>query len=260
VRVAALYDIHGNLPALEAVLAEVDAVGCDLVLIGGDAALGPMPRATLERLARLGERARWIRGNCDRDMAAPPEPSVPPKPWHDRLRWAAQQLTPAQRERLAGLPLTTTLAIEGLGRVLFCHATPRSDEEIVTRLTPEARLATLLAGVEADAVVSGHTHVQCDRRIGARRWINAGSVGMPFEGAPGAYWALLGPGVELKRTPYDVRAAAAAVRASGFPNADAFAEKELLNPDTAAEASERFEQWSHGQTELSAASQAGAAR
>ena len=244
-RVAALYDIHGNLPALDAVLAEIATLGCDRIVIGGDVALGPMPRETLARLDGLGERVGWIRGNCDREMGAALErPPDPAKPWEARLRWAAGCLTPAQRQRLAGLPLRITLDIGGLGPVLFCHATPRSDEEIVTRLSPEARLAETLAGIPERVVISGHTHVQFDREVQGRRWINAGSVGMPYQGRTGAYWVMLGPGVDLRRTAYDADAAARRIEASGFPDAERFARQELLAPITAAAASERFEQMS----------------
>jgi diadenosine tetraphosphatase ApaH/serine/threonine PP2A family protein phosphatase len=133
-----------------------------------------------------------------------------------------------------------SLEVDGLGPTLFCHATPRSDEEIVTRLTPEAPFEEALAGVEERVVVAGHTHVRFDRRVGRTRFVNAGSVGMPYEGEPGAYWALLGPDVEHRRTVYDLDAAAARFRESGFPDADAHAET-LLRPPDPAGASERFE-------------------
>lgn len=241
-RVAALYDIHGNLPALEAVLAEVDALGCDRIVIGGDVSLGPSPSAVLDLLARRGEQLLFVRGNCDRDMAnvMSREPN-PSHPWEDRLRWAAEQVSPEQRTMLGALPLTLRLEIEGLGPVLFCHATPRSDEEIVTRLSPEPRLAGALAGVEERVIVSGHTHVQCDRRVYGRRWINAGSVGMPYEGRTGAYWALLGPELELRRTPYDTERAAEQMHASGFPKAEDFTRELFDTPRSADQASEWFE-------------------
>ena len=145
-RIAALYDIHGNLPALEATLAEVDALACDRILVGGDVALGPMPRETLDLLMARGDRVQWIRGNCDREMAASAESTPDPtQPLGERTRWAWEQLTPPQRTLLADLPLTAEIEIDGLGGVLFCHATPRSDHEIVTRRSPEAQLAALLA-------------------------------------------------------------------------------------------------------------------
>ncbi len=222
-RITALYDIHGNLPALDAVLAEVDEAGCDLVLVGGDVALGPLPRQTLDRLASLGGRARFLRGNCDREMveslAREPDPAVP---WQAAVRWAAERLTDAQREMLAGLPLALEFEIDGLGPVHFCHGSPRRDDESVTRQTSDERLAAMAEGVAPRVVACGHTHVTFDREAGGRRWINPGSVGMPFDGEPGAYWALFGPGVTLRRTPYDLERARAAFLASGYPRAEEF--------------------------------------
>jgi predicted phosphodiesterase len=241
--VAALYDIHGNRPALAAVLAEVDARGADVILVGGDVAAGPLPRATLDLLTPRGERVRFIRGNADRGIVAarrqpPPDEAYP---WARQERWAAAQLTPAQVELLAGLDATAQLAIPGLGAVLFCHGTPRSDEEILTRISPAERVADALAGVTADLVVCGHTHVQYDRTIAGHRLVNAGSVGMPYEGEPAARWALLGPEVTLMRTPYDVDAAGVEIRAGGYPDADEFVRRFLVSPFSAEEVSARFE-------------------
>ena len=202
-RVAALYDVHGNLPALEAVLAEVSEA--DLIVVGGDVVGGPFPAETLERLRGLGERVRWLRGNSERELVEqpPPREAGPPPGELDRLRAA---LSDEQVDFLYRLPERVELDVDGLGHVLFCHATPQNDLDIVTPLTPEGRLRRILEGVTADAVVAGHTHMQDDRRVGAVHWINAGSVGMPYEEEPGAYWALLGPEVELRRTAYDAAA------------------------------------------------------
>lgn len=239
-RVAALYDVHGNLPALETVLAEVDGVGVDVVVVGGDVAIGPMPLATLERLLELGERALFLRGNGDREIAA--DPARPGGGlWVERTRWSAQQLTRGQRAWLAALPDTQTVEVDGLGNVLFCHGSPRSDEEILTRISSEERVAAALAGVEEAVVVCGHTHVQFDREVAGKRLVNAGSVGMPYEAQPGAYWALLGPGVELRRTAYDLEAAATMIRATGFPDAGELAAENVLTVPSAEEATEQFE-------------------
>ena len=137
-----------------------------------------------------------------------------------RSAWDAKQISHAHRDHLASLPEHVTFDVGGLGVTLFCHGSPRSDEEILTPATSEERLAEVLSEVEADAVVCGHTHMQFDRRHGSIRIVNAGSVGMPYEGRPGAYLALLGPDVELRRTEYDFDAAAAAVRESGYPDAE----------------------------------------
>ncbi len=210
-RVAALYDVHGNLPALEAVLAEVE--DADLILVGGDVVAGPFPAETLERLRAVGKRAWWIRGNADRVLGEPDDerPGGPPA---ELLAFVRSRLSEEQLAFVLGLPEQETIDVEGLGAVRFCHATPRNDEEIVTRITPDKRLVEVLSGVEESVVVAGHTHVQFDRMAGATRFVNAGSVGMPYEDRPGAYWALLGPDVELRRTDVDT---SEAIAASDFP-------------------------------------------
>ncbi len=210
-RVAVLSDIHGHLPALEAVLAEVDRAAVDRIVLTGDIAAGPMPVPTLQRLLDLGDRAVWVRGNGDRDLVtvpdSPPDPVVP---------WAAAQLTAELRAHLAGLPLTVTLDIDGLGPTLFCHATPRDDEEVALVDSTLDRWAEVLAGRPEQTVVLGHTHMPFVRLADRRLIVNPGSVGMPY-GRSGAHWALLGPGVDLRETPYDTAAAAATLAAHGYP-------------------------------------------
>jgi diadenosine tetraphosphatase ApaH/serine/threonine PP2A family protein phosphatase len=232
--VAALYDIHGNLPALEAVLAEVDA---DTILVGGDCVAGPLPRETLALLKERG--ATFIRGNADRQVGG----GVPEDdPWADRTAWVREQLEDEDLAFLRGLPHPLGLEVDGLGSVLFCHGSPRSDEEIVTAITPPKRLDPMLDGVQERVIVCGHTHVQFDRLVGDRRLVNAGSVGMPYEGEPGiACWALLGPDVELRRTRYDAEAAAERIRESGYPGVDEFVQEYVLHPASAAEATTHFE-------------------
>ncbi len=243
-RIAAIYDIHGNLPALDAALREIDRKKPDLIVVGGDIASGPLPRATLERLMGLGDRARFIRGNADRELVAcfdgePLDPSLPDAS-QEETRWAAGQLDRAHRDFLARLPEHAIVAVDGLGDVLFCHGSPRSDEEILTVATPDGRVGAALAGVAQRVVVCGHTHMQFDRYVGTVRVVNAGSVGMPY-GEPGAYWALLGPEVMLRRTPYDLDQAAELIRSSGDPQAHEFATHNVLAPPTAAEAIATFE-------------------
>ena len=214
-RVAALYDIHGNLPALEAVLGEV---GADAILVGGDVASGPFPRETLERLQAYGPRVHFVRGNADRvlDLAGANDGEV----WVRSRYWVAERLGEEQLAFLAGLPLDVTLDVEGLGPVRFCHGAPGSDEEVITRVTSEERLRGLLAGVGESIVVCGHTHIQFDRVLDGIRVVNAGSVGAPYEGHPGAYWLELGPDVTFHRTEYDIEAAVAAISATGYPQAE----------------------------------------
>jgi predicted phosphodiesterase len=197
VRVAALYDVHGNLPALEAVLADIpdDAA----IVVGGDVAAGPFPSETLERLRALGDRVHWIRGNADRELTQSEESGLAPE---DVLAWVRSRLSEEQIAFLHGLPETIELEIDGLGPVLFCHATPLNDMDIFTELTPEDRVAPHVEGISLDTIVCGHTHTQFERDIAGRRVVNAGSVGMAYEHEPGAYWALLGPGIEHRRTPF----------------------------------------------------------
>lgn len=219
-RVAALYDVHGNLPALEAVLADVQRERPGAIVVGGDMVSGPIPAETLERLRGL-EHAHFLRGNADRGVVAirrgEPEPKLG---LNDD--WIAGRLSDEQIDFLAGLPLTVTLDVDGLGRVCFCHATPRDDEEIFTERTPDEVLAGMLAGTEEAVVVCGHTHMQVDRRVGAWRVVNAGSVGLPYDTEPGPRWALLGPDVSFRRSELDQDRAAEALRSSGWPRVDQF--------------------------------------
>jgi predicted phosphodiesterase len=240
-RVAALYDIHGNLPALEAVLAEPDVAAADLVVVGGDALAGPMPAETLRLLVALGDRAAWVRGNTEREVieqrdADPADGEL----WDRRATWVAGRLTAEDLASAESWPLAVTVAVDGLGPVRFCDATPRNDFEIFTAISPPDRVAPMLAGVSEATVVCGHTHVQFDRMVAGRRIVNAGSVGMPYEGSPGARWCLLGPDVALRMTAYDAEAAAVRIRATELPDAGEFA-ADLLHPATAAEATREFE-------------------
>ncbi len=243
-KMVALYDIHGNLPALDAVLQEVEQEQPDLILVGGDIVLGPMPRAVLERLLALGDKIHTIRGNCEREVVAafdgmPLGPGMSEEV-SERMRWTAKQLERSQRDFLANLPEQASFSIDGLGEVLFCHGSPRSDEEMMTAATPEERLRAMLAGVRQRVVVCGHTHMQFDRTVDGMRIVNAGSVGMPY-GDVGAYWLLLGPEIMLRRTLYDLEDAAARIRASGYPQAQDFADNNVLKPETEAEAIAVFE-------------------
>jgi predicted phosphodiesterase len=248
-RVAAIYDIHGNLPALEAVLAEIKQIAPDCIVVGGDVAAGPCPREAIERLQALAEsgaHVHLLRGNADREIVNYFDPRERVAQSYEAhiertLQWTTQQITPLQRDFLAGFVANVVIAIVGLGPTRFCHGSPRSDEEIITRVTSEERLSRILADVAEPVIICGHTHVQFDRRVGQQRVANAGSVGMPYEGRPGAYWALLGPEVSLKRTDYDFERAAALVRESAFPDAESFANQNILNPPRADEATAFFE-------------------
>jgi putative phosphoesterase len=219
-RVAALYDVHANLPALEAVLAEVDREAVDGIVFGGDLTWGPQPSETLARIRSLGD-ARFVRGNCDREPG----------------EWERESLTDEEVAFLQSLPER-----QELDGVLYCHATPRSDEEVVTPATSDEDVAEILTGVENRSVVVGHTHMQQDRRIGDVRWVNAGSVGMAYEGELVACWALVDDGeVELRKTPLDVERVAAAFRRSDWPHAEQFLNENVLETVTREQATAEIE-------------------
>lgn len=240
-RVAVLSDIHGVLPVLEAVLAEPEVAAAERIVLTGDLAAGPQPVATLDRLVELGDRAVWVNGNADRELvelARDPSHTVA-----DPLApWAAAQLRPDQVELLAGLPTSVTAEIAGLGRTVFCHATPRDDEEVVVVDSRPDRWAEVFDGLadEVATVICGHTHMPFVRLVDGRWVVNPGSVGMPYA-PPGAYWALLGPGIALRRTPFDAAAAGASVvAASGYPDVASWVEEYLGGQVTDGEALATF--------------------
>ena len=229
--VAALYDIHGNLPALEAVLADVSAAGIDRIVVGGDVLPGPMPCEALDRLRALDVPATFITGNGEVAVLAERagRDSGVPAPHRSSIQWVASQISDDDVRWIAAWPKTARI-----GDRLFCHATPRSEHEIFVRTTDEARLIPIFEAAGAPVVVCGHTHMQFDRTVGRVRVVNAGSVGMPF-GEPGAYWLLLDrQRVELKRTTYDLPSAADRIRATAYPAASTFAERNVLNPPSEA--------------------------
>ena len=228
-RIAALSDIHGNLPALEAVLREVDRERPDLIVFGGDVASGPMPAETIELLRKI-EKARFVRGNADRGVVSEfdhESVSAMPGPFAD---WCASQLNREQRDFLASFE--DNFEIDG---ILFCHASPRNDTDVFTAETADERVRFLMQGVSSRMVVCGHTHMQFDRRLDGLRIVNPGSVGMPY-GEPGAYWAMLGAEVEMRRTEYDREAAAARMEAKHAEVADRFAADNVLKVPSVAQA------------------------
>jgi predicted phosphodiesterase len=239
--VAVLSDIHGVMPALEAVLAEPDVRAADVVVLTGDLASGPQPVETLDTLRALGDRAVWVRGNADRELVqcrggAPcsvPDSATP---------WAAEQLRDDQVELLAGLPLSAALDLGEMGAALFCHATPRDDEEIVVVDSRLDRWAEVFADVDASVstVVCGHTHMPFVRLAHRRLVVNPGSIGMPYGGA-GAHWALLGRGVQLRVTEFDIDRACARIKAeSGLDRAGEWADYFLRSVASDADALELF--------------------
>ncbi len=236
--VAAIYDIHGNLPALEAVIHEIMQAGGDQIVVGGDVVAGPMPRETLDYLRNLSLPVHFIRGNADREIVAQmagQEVGAVPDHVLEIVRWVAGQLSPADADMMANWPQTLRVQIAGIGEVLFCHATPRNDTDVFTRDTPTERLLSTFEDVAADLVVCGHTHMQFERMIGRVHVVNAGSVGMPYAEA-GAYWLLLGPDIAFKRTAYDTALAAERVRSTQYPQAQDFADNNIVRPHSESEA------------------------
>lgn len=192
-RVAALYDVEGNLPALDAVLAELESLQPDFVVFGGDLFCGAEPVQVIDR-ARSVPTARFLLGNVDRLDDS-------------NVAYQVAQLRPDQREFVSAFPERLVI-----GGVRYSHGSPRSVDEIVTMLTPDDALREMVDGIEETLIVIGHSHTQFDRRVDGYRIVNAGSVGAAWESTPGAYWALIDDHeVELRRTPYDVDAAVQAL-------------------------------------------------
>jgi predicted phosphodiesterase len=231
VTVAVLNDVHGNLTALDAVLDEVRGARADRIVVGGDVFPGPLSHVVLRTLVTCGIPVDFIYGNGEvaiLDELAGRTPRIPER-FRPSLRWNAAQLNSAERDRMSRWPMTLRINLPGIGDVLFCHATPRDENEIVTRVTPEDRLRPIFDPADAALVVCGHTHIVMDRTIGATRVVNPGSVGMPF-GRTGADWMVLGPGVEFRHSNYDLQCAVDRVRASGYPGAEEFATTYILQP------------------------------
>lgn len=231
-RVAALADVHGNAPALAAVLKEVVGESPDLVVFCGDLTWGSLPQETLELVRGLRIPVRFVQGNADRAVGTDTE--------SERGPWMTSQHTDEDLAFLATFERTVLVDVDGLGRVCFSHGSPRSDEECVTVRTPEDRVRELSAGIDADVIVTAHVHVQYDRRVAGLRLVSPGSVGLPYEGGQGAFWALLGPDVELRRTDYDVAAAVERMRATDDPRVEVIIEM-MLEPPSREEVIEHAE-------------------
>jgi putative phosphoesterase len=237
-RVAVVGDVHGNAIALAAVLNELRAEEVDLVVWTGDLSWGPEPTATLDLVRSLELPGRFVRGNAERALreledGTSSEPS-------ERERWMLDAHTAADLDFARSFEHSHSVDIDVLGPTYFTHGSPRSDEELLTAATPDERVAAATAEITERVLVTGHTHSQYDREVAGIRAVNPGSVGMPYEGRPGAYWALLGGDVELRRTDYDLDEAVARVRASGIPDPDQLVEI-LTSPPTAAEMIEHAE-------------------
>ena len=201
-------------------LADAQREGVETILFGGDLTWGPEPAEALGKIRSLPD-ALFVRGNCDRE----------PDDW-ERSRLSVDDVA-----FLQGLP--ERVELDG---VLYTHATPRSDEEVVTPATSDEEIAEIVAGVEQLAVVVGHTHMQQDRKIGSVRWVNAGSVGLPYEGELAAFWALVDDGeVELRKTRLEVDEVADAFRRSEWPRADELLRENVLQTVSREQATAEIE-------------------
>ena len=220
-RVAALPDVHGNAPALAAVLEEVERDAPDLVVFCGDLTWGSLPQETLALVRALETPAWFVRGNADRMVGVETDGRGP---------WMTGHHTSEDLAFLAGFEPTVTADVDGLGPTCFCHGSPRSDEECVTERTPPERIHEFMAGRDERVVVTAHVHLQYDRTVDGIRLVGPGSVGLPYGEGGTAQWALLGPDVELRRTEYDVEAAVALMRATDDPRVDAVVELMLNAP------------------------------
>ncbi len=242
-RIAALYDIHGNLPALEAVLSEIERENVDLIVVGGDIVAGPLPNECLDRLRSVAIPTQCIHGNGESETIRYLKTGVPggiTPAGDESARWVGDQLTAEHQTWIASWPTTVHVNVQGLGEILFCHATPHDDVTIFTRLTGQERLASIFEGTTADLVVCGHVHIQGDEwQIGETRVVRAGSIGMPY-GQTGAAWLLIDSedGLHYRHTPYDLEAAAAAVRQTSYPGAASFADNNILSVPPADKALE----------------------
>jgi putative phosphoesterase len=234
-KIAALYDIHGNLPALKAVLDELDQVRPDCIVIGGDMVSGPMPVQTLNCLLNLRDKTNvtFIRGNGDREVvdASKGAPLLHMSvEGREATKWVADNLTHQDLDFLSNLDDVASIHVDELGDVLFCHATPSNDWDIFTPISPKKRIKELFAEVEQAIVVCGHTHIQYEVELEGTRIFNSGSVGMPFAHQPGAYWLLIDSDrIEFKRTPYDFEQAALAIREAHSPDAEDFINKNVIH-------------------------------
>jgi predicted phosphodiesterase len=226
--------VHGNAVALEAVLQVLEQEMLDLLVFGGDLTWGPLPEATMELATSLRIPTLFVRGNAERALL---EGSESPT---ERDRWLLDRHGESERAFLATFVEQASVDIAGLGPVCFCHGSPRGDEELVTPETPEERIREMTASISERVLVTAHTHLQFDREVAGIRSVNPGSVGMPYEGRPGAFWALLGPDVDLRSTDYSVEQAVGRYRSSGDPLAEQMIEL-LLLPPTRAEVIEHAE-------------------
>jgi putative phosphoesterase len=231
--VAVVSDIHGNLPALRAVLAELEREEVDELVCLGDVALGPEPAETVACVRDLG--CPVVMGNWDAWVLEgfPPTDAEPWKTFIEQGEWWARQLSARDREFVSTFRPRVELQADGLS-VLCFHGTPSSYEEMILATTPHEELLQMLAGFDQRLMLAGHTHVQLARVVEGTLVVNPGSVGLPFRGIPLGELQLISPwaeyglvriedqriSVELRRTIYDVDAMLRRTIESGAPHAE----------------------------------------
>src|SRR5262245_40133787 len=230
-RVAVVSDVHGNSVAFDAVLSEALREPTDVLLNLGCLTYGPRPSAVAATLAGLPIPVLSVRGNGDRAVLELVAGTRAPQT--DRDRFAIDHHDEAALAVLGGTEPVFEIEVPGLGTIVCCHGSPRSDVELITPATSTPRLRDALGGRSCAVLATGHTHLQFDRRLGFVRSVGPGSVGLPYhDGPPGARWAMLGPDVELRTSGYDLDAAIA--DAAGYPEVERWA-RMLTAPPTLAE-------------------------
>lgn len=231
-RLGLISDLHGNLPAFDAVLGELEGAGVDRIVCLGDVAPGPQPRETIERLRELD--CAVVLGNWDTWLleGVPPLEVPGGSMIRDQGAWQAEQLGPVERDFLESLPPSVEIEL-GDKTALCVHGSPRSTMEDIYATTPEAELAQMLNGSRPSFLAAGHTHVQLVRPHESTLFLNPGSVGLPFYSRPPDDAACISPwaeyailsvedgrvSTELRRAPYDVQGLLELALNSGMPHA-----------------------------------------
>lgn len=251
-RIASISDIHANPFALDAVLQDIKAHLVDLIVVCGDVIAGPLPGRTLALLQQLAIPAQFILGNAENEylryLSGKPIGGLSD---HSDLitHWIATQLSDADQQWIHQWLTTWSIQIPPLGTLLFCHATPESDTDIVTRRTSDEKIAAHLIETPASVIICGHTHMQFERTVGTTRWVNTGSVGMPF-GKVGADWLLIDDDIHFMHTDYDTQQAALAMQQTDYPDIQTFIEHNILTVPSEDEALQVLDKLSAQTTEV----------
>jgi diadenosine tetraphosphatase ApaH/serine/threonine PP2A family protein phosphatase len=216
-RLACLADVHANVAALDAIIASDDFATADAVAFLGCLTPGPEPQAVLQRCAQLAVPTYFLAGNGERAVIELAEGRT-----HDDWfagRWILDRHGVEGVAAIRSWPTGLIAHVAQLGDVRLCHGSPRSDIELLTPRTNADRIEAATADVDQRVVVHGHTHLQYERTVAGRRIVGAGSVGLPYtSGEFSAHWVLLGPGIELIQTPYDLSRTRSRIKDSSYPD------------------------------------------